>query len=220
MSRDARGEPRGGVERRRGRRCDVRGGERLPSWPAGLPHEGSSEALVRHRAGALSAGLRTHERCDRHRSLSYRSSLPRRRRPVLRDDFRSRLPLRGSPGFTPGSLFSPWDSSPTSTDSERPDTAEGRGCQSERASSRARCSLDASCTLFARRRVLAHRSTLRARSSRAFLAHSSLDASPRSHTEIVALHGRAVRRFATCSLTDLHRACYGTDRHMPSVPVD
>ncbi len=105
----------------------------MPSWPAGLPHEGSSEALVRHRAGALSAGLRTHEHCDRHRSPSYRSSLPRRRRPVLRDDFRSRLPLRGSPGFTPGSLFSPWDSSPTSTDSERPDTAEGRACQSERA---------------------------------------------------------------------------------------
>jgi hypothetical protein len=36
---------------------------------------------------------------------SYRPSLPRLPGPVLRDGFRSHLPLRGSPGFAPGSLL-------------------------------------------------------------------------------------------------------------------
>jgi hypothetical protein len=53
-----------------------------------------------------SAGLRTCGRAAVGR-WTYWSSLPSSREPVRNDDGRSRLPLRGSPGFTPGSLLTP-----------------------------------------------------------------------------------------------------------------
>ena len=63
-------------------------------------------------------------------------------------------------------------------------------------------------------------STLRARSSRSSSLHSSLThrrgVTPRSS----CFTATRCFRFTTWSLTDLLRACYGTDCHMPSVPVD
>src|SRR5215471_3510945 len=54
-------------------------------------------------SGALSAGLRT---CRHYAHPTYRR-FPTPMESVLDDGFRSCLPLRGSPGFAPGSLFMP-----------------------------------------------------------------------------------------------------------------
>lgn len=54
------------------------------------------------RRGSM-AGLRTSRRSGRE-PVSYRPSLPSRKASAY-DGVRSSLPLRGSPGITPGSLF-------------------------------------------------------------------------------------------------------------------
>ena len=65
----------------------------------------------RRFGSAMNVGRSSDLRARRlERRCSYWSSLPGPyviSRPVLGDDGRSRLPLRGSPGFTPGSLLSP-----------------------------------------------------------------------------------------------------------------
>lgn len=68
---------------------------------ASSPPPGGSDRLTgRRQVFGLAGGRRV---CR----WTYWSSLPSSREPVRNDDGRSRLPLRGSPGFTPGSLLSP-----------------------------------------------------------------------------------------------------------------
>jgi hypothetical protein len=75
--------------------------------PAALPaHPRSHRPAARGARGAL-AGLRTHGRTSGAAApeAAYWPSLPRPEGPVLDDGGRSRSPLRGSPGFPPGSLL-------------------------------------------------------------------------------------------------------------------
>jgi len=80
---------------------------------------------------APSAGLRTRGLVDRTGRFPTDRRFPGTRvRPVLYGDLRSRLPLRGSPGFAPGSLLIPPDKNCLAgTDSNCPVTDGACGCQ-------------------------------------------------------------------------------------------
>ena len=101
----------------------------MKTAPASSPRRSRSVEM-------MSAGLRAYGQIGSRRT--YWPSLPSSSEPVLIDGGRSRLPLRGSPGITPGSLL-PLRSSGAPTVRNRSRRLESR--------SSCPCCLDRECEL-------------------------------------------------------------------------